>query len=383
MSGGIVISAAVAQRPFVGGHTWVILQYLLGFRSLGFDVVLIDRLEPDMCRDAVGAPCPAGRSVSVAYLADVMRRFGLDDSWAVLVPGHEPVGMPRRELRRRTESAALLLNVMGYLDDEELLAAAPLRVFLDIDPGFGQMWRALDLHDPFAGHDRFVSVGVNVGRPGCVVPDCGLTWIPSVPPVALEHWPRVPQGTGFTTVASWRGPFGPIDYGGRTYGLRVHEFRKFLPLPERASAEFELALDIDPSEARDLAALHEHGWRLTDPRIVARDPIAYRDYIQRSGAELTIAKNMYVDTQSGWFSDRSACYLASGKPVLAHDTGFGTDLPTGSGLLAFATLDEAVAGAERFVAEPDRHGRAARKLAEEHLASDRVLGRLLNELGVA
>lgn len=383
MSTGVVVSAAVAQRPFVGGHTWVILQYLLGFRSLGYDVLLLDRLEPDMCRDAAGAPCPVERSVNVAYLANVMRHFGLGKSWAVLVPGREPVGMPRGELKRRTESATMLLNVMGYLDDHELLAAAPLRVFLDIDPGFGQMWCALDFHDPFAGHDRFVSVGGNVGRPGCLVPDCGLSWIPTLPPVALEHWPLVPDGAGFTTVASWRGPFAPIDYGGQTFGLRVHEFRKFLPLAERVKAEFELALDIDPSDERDLAALQEHGWTLTHPSMVAHDPISYRSFIQRSRAELTVAKNMYVDTCSGWFSDRSACYLASGKPVLAQDTGFGNQLPTGSGLLSFATLDEALDGAERLLADPDLHALAARRTAEEHLASDRVLGRLMDDLGIA
>jgi hypothetical protein len=382
VSGAVAIAAALAQRPHVGGHTWMALQYLLGFRALGWDVVLIDRLEPEMCRDAGGEPCATEDSVNVAYLAAAMDRFGLGGDWAVLVPGREPIGMTRRELERRLGASRLLLNVMGYLADEDLLALSALRVFLDIDPGFGQMWRALDLHDVFAGHDCFVSVGTNVGRPDCGVPDCGLAWIATLPPVALDLWPFAPGGAAFTTVASWRGPFGPIEYEGGTYGLRVHEFRRFLPLPRLTGATFEVALDIDPAEEGDLTSLAEHGWTLVDPRTVAGDPDAYCAFIQASRAELMVAKNMYVDTRSGWFSDRSACYLASGKPVLAQDTGFGRVLPSGDGLLPFATLDQAAAAVERVYAEPERHARAARAIAEEHLAAERVLGQLIGELGV-
>ncbi len=366
----MAISAALAQRPFVGGHTWFALQYLLGFRQLGWEVTLIDRIEPEM-------------AANVDYLARAMRHFGLEDFWSVLVPGREPIGMSRREVERRLRSSELLINVMGYLDDPDLLGLPPLRVFLDIDPGFGQMWRALGLHDPFAGHDRFVTVGLNLGRAGCGVPDCGLEWIASPPPVVLDHWPVAAGRHAFTSVASWRGPFGPIEFGGRIYGLRVHEFRRFLELPGATGAKFDIALDIDPADIEDIERLRASGWTLLDPRAEAHDPSAYRAFIQSSRAELTIAKNMYVDTNSGWFSDRSACYLASGKPVLAQDTGFGSELPTGDGLLAFATLEQAIAGVEEIVGDRRRHESAARAIAEEHLASERVLGCLLSKLGVS
>lgn len=370
---------AVAQRPQVGGHTWVALQYLLGLRALGCEATLIDRLEPDMCRDAEGDPCPPERSLNAAYLAQTMARFGLEDCWAVLIGERDTLGLSRAELERRLDGA-LLINVMGYLDDDDLLARPRTRAFLDIDPGFPQMWCALDLHDSFVGHDRFVTVGLNVGDPSSAVPDCDLDWIPTLPPVALEHWPVTGGGRRFTSVASWRGPFGPIDYEGRTYGLRVHEFRKLFELPRRTGLEFEVALQIDPADSAELERLGQHGWSLADPAEAAGDPIAYRDFIAGSAGELMVAKNMYVASRGGWFSDRSACYLASGKPVLAQETGFSAHLPTGEGLLAFDDVNGAVAGAEAICAEHSRHAAAARALAEEHFDAARVLGRLLEEL---
>jgi hypothetical protein len=378
---GVVISAALAQRPRAGGHTWFALQYLLGFRRLGWDVLLVDRLDEDMCRDASGCPCAPERSVNLRYLADVMAGQGMADCWTVLLPDGAAAGVPRGETKRRLAEADFLLNVMGYLNDEEMLSAAQLRVFLDIDPGFGQMWKELGQCDLFAGHDRFVSVGLNVGDPNCAVPTCGLPWISTLPPVALGEWPARPGGTAFTTVASWRGPYDRIEYEGHTYGLRAHEFRRFIDLPARTSAQFELALAIDPAETADLRRLGEQGWSLLEPREVACDPLAYKRFIAASLAEFTVAKGIYVDTRSGWFSDRSACYLASGKPVVAQETGFGSHLPTGEGLLSFSTPEEAVVAVEAVMAEPGRHARAARELAEEHFDADRVLRSLAARLG--
>jgi hypothetical protein len=206
----------------------------------------------------------------------------------------------------------------------------------------------------------------------------------TLPPVELSEWPATPGGGDrFTSVASWRGSFGPIEYRGRTYGLRVHELRRFADLPGRTGASFELALDIDDADDADRRRLEKAGWVLVDPRAAAGDPWRYRNYVTGSTAELMIAKNLYVDTRSGWFSDRSACYLASGRPVLAQDTGIGDVLPAGEGLVTFSTLDEATAGAEEILGNYERHSGAARELAEEHLAARRVLPRLLEALGVA
>jgi hypothetical protein len=378
----IIVAGSLAQKPGRGGHAWVFLQYLLGFRRLGFDVHFVDRLEPGMCVDAAGSPVSFRESENLRYLAEVMKAFGLADNWTVLYDGGQEVaGRPRADVVALARRSLLVLNVMGFLDDEEILAAAPLRVFLDIDPGFGQIWHELGLDRPFEGHDRHVTVGGSIGQPECAIPMCGIDWLTTNPAVELSAWPQSSgNGSRFTSVVSWRGAFGPLEYNGRTYGLRVHEFRRFVELPARTPAEFEIALDIAEADHADRRRLEENGWKLVDPREAAGDPFRYRGYVQGSAAELMIAKNLYVDTHSGWFSDRSACYLASGRPVLAQETGFSDRLPCGEGLVAFSTLEEATDGAERIVADYDRHSRAAREIAREHLAADRVLPPLLQSL---
>ena len=188
---------------------------------------------------------------------------------------------------------------MGFVRDPEVLAAARRRVFLDIDPGFGQVWKELGLADVFAGHDDFVTVGRNVGSDGCGVPTCGLRWLTIPHPVVLDRCPVAPGGNDFTTVGSWRGPYDRIEYDGQSLGLRVHEFRKFVELPSRVDASFRVALEIDASDANDLESLRENGWLLVDPSEVVPDPGAYLRFVQGSAAELTVAKGIYVTLAYG------------------------------------------------------------------------------------
>jgi hypothetical protein len=380
----IAVGGSVAQRVGYGGHAWAFLQYLLGFRLLGYEVVFIDYLTSGMATDESGRPSPAARARSIRWFAQEMRNAGLEDSSALLLDGNdESVGLSRAEVLERVARSQFLLNVMGFLTDEEILDAAPRRVFLDIDPGFGQMWRELGLADPFHGHDDFVTIAENIGQPDCAIPTCGLPWITTRPPVDLESWRTARGGERITSVASWRGPYGPVEYDGRSYGLRVHEFRKFTELPGLTGERFEVALDIDPSDRHDVELLKRGEWALVDPELVAGSTDRYMKYIRSSRAELTIAKAMYVDTRSGWFSDRSACYLASGKPVLAQDTGFTDNYPVGNGLLSFSDLDEAVAGIAEIRSDWESHSRVARTIAEEYFDSRKVLGALLRKLGAA
>lgn len=380
----IVIAGSLAQRPGHGGLTWFMLQFLLGFRRLGWEVLFLDRLEPEMCIDDDGQPCPAARSANLRYLYDVMDRFGLHGRFSV-VRGEENFGLDAEQTLDRIERSAFLLNVMGYFNQAKFLSAAPRTIFLDIDPGFPQMWRDLGLHDAFEGHDSFVTVGRNIGRPDCAIPTCGLKWIAMPQPVVLDHWPVQPPqpDAAFTSIGAWRGPNGPIEFRGHRYGLRVHEFRKFLELPSRCpGTQLEMAFEIHPGDANDIQALGEHGWNLANPQEVAGSPAGYRSYIARSKAEFMVPKQMYVDTNSGLLSDRSVYYLASGRPVLARDTGIKDLYPTGEGLLTFTTLDEAAAGVEEINGNYVRHCKAARHIAEEHFNSDKVLRRLLADLDV-
>jgi hypothetical protein len=370
----VVVGGALAQRAGYGGHAWALLNYLLGFQALGHEVLFLDRLAPEM------APTAAARSRCVSWLAELMEAAGLEDSYSLFLGGAETVGVPREVAIERVKDSTLLLNVMGFVNDEEVLAASPRNVFLDIDPGFGQMWNDLGLHDAFAGHDAFVTVGEKIGEPDCLIPTCGIEWVTSPHPIVLEEWPVATGGTRFTSVGSWRGPYDPVEYQGRRFGLRAHELRKLIHLPSLVEAELELALEIDAADAADLEALKKNGWALADPAEVAGDPAAYRRYIQASRAELMVAKEMYVEARSGWFSERSIAYLASGKPVLAQDTGFSERYPSGEGLVAFADLDGAREGIERICADWERHSRAAREIAAEYFEAKMVLGRLLEQV---
>jgi hypothetical protein len=368
--GRITVAGSIAQKPGQAGHAWQFLQYLLGLRRLGWDVLFVDRVD--------GA-------ADVRWLEQVMSAAGLGDAWTAILDDGRHAGVSRAATLRHVRDADLLINIMGFLDDEELLGAARRRVFLDTDPGFGQMWRALGLADVFAGHDDVVTIGERIGRPGCSIPTCGLEWITTPQPVVLSRWTPAPppERMTFTSVGRWRGAYGPIDFEGVRYGLRVHEFRRFAGLPAATGARFELALDIHPDETADLGLLRDGGWTLVDPARAAGSIDTYRSFIAGSAAELMVAKGMYVASASGWMSERSLCYLASGRPVLAQDTGLGELYPTGEGLLTFSTLDEAATGVRAIRDDYARHARAARELAEAHFDSDKVLGRLLDRLGAA
>jgi hypothetical protein len=373
MTGAVVVAGAVARRVDCGGHVWALLQWVLGFRKLGWSVLFLDRLDP----------APGIRdSLEVRRFLETMESFGLADSFSLDVgPNEQPVGLPRAAVLEKIGAADFLLNVMGYLEDAALLARARRRVFLDIDPGFGQMWRALGLCDLFRGHDTFVTVGTRIGRDDCRVPTCGLPWITTLPPVVIDQWPAsAVRGTSFTSVGAWRGPWAPVEYQGERYGLRAHEFRRFAAVPRESGLDFEIALDIDAEDHADASRLVDGGWRLSKPRSVSGTPQQYQRYVQDSLAEFGVAKGMYVHARTGWVSDRTACYLASGRPAIVQDTGVDGTLETGLGLLTFSTPEEATSAAHTVHADWHRHARAARALAAEHFDSHRVLGKLLDEV---
>jgi len=368
----VLVSGMIAATPRQGGAAWAVLQYLLGLRRLEWDVHFVEPIAGDRVPQA-----------SVDYCSEVMERFGFDDRWA-LVPTDavEPAGMSRERLRRLARRADVLLNVSGMLQDREILEQVPIRAFLDLDPAFTQVWHAVEGVDMcLEGHTHFVTVADAIGQRDSLIPDCGYRWLPTLPPVVLEEWPVATrlEHHALTTVGHWRS-YGSVHHRGVQYGQKAHSLRPLIDLPRWSAAPLEPALAIHPDEKEDLAALEANGWRLLDPNTVAATPDDYRRFVQGSWAEFGLAKSGYVLSDSGWFSDRSACYLASGRPVVAQDTGFGRRLPSGEGLLAFTTAEDFVDAVAELQRDYERHRAAAREVAVEHLESDRVLGLLMEEL---
>jgi hypothetical protein len=382
----LVVSGAIANKHLNGGEAWVRLSWILGLRRLGFDVWFVEQMDEATAVDADGAPTGFADSENRRYFEQVVERFGLGGRASLLFEGgREASGVPLADLLPVAEEACLLVNISGHLDLEPLLSRLRRKAYVDLDPGFTQFWHADGTGGSrLEGHDVFFTVGENIGRPDCAIPTCGLDWKAVRPPAVLHEWPVAADGDAgrFTTIGAWRGAFGPVQFDGRTYSLKVHEFRKVIDLPRRSPQQFEIALDIHPGDHRDREALEEHGWDLVDPRATVPGPLEFREYVQGSGAEFSVAQGIYVETNSGWFSDRTVRYLASGRPVLVQDTGFSENLPVGEGLLAFRDLDGAVAGAQRIAADYERHRSAARAIAEAHFDSDTVLARFLEEAGI-
>ena len=378
----IMFCGMIAADPYHGGATWAVLQYILGLKKLGHEVMFVEPMKASAQRPPK-VPLPA--SDNVAYFREVTRQFGIARTSALLIEGGtDTVGVAYDDLLRFAKRADVLINVSGMLTDLALLDAIPRRVYLDLDPAFIQVWHhAYGIDMRFAAHTDFVTIGQRVGLNDCPVPTCGLQWLKTQQPVVLDEWPFTEprESADLTTIGNWRG-YGSVEFDGRHYGQKAHSLRQFMALPRLTKEKLAPALAIDPGEESDLAALSENGWRIQDPSRVASSPSGYRSFIQQSKGEFGIAKSGYAMSRCGWFSDRSGCYLASGRPVIAQKTGFEEFLPTGSGLFAFETMDQILAAIEELRRDYPRHARAAREIAEQNLDSDKVLARLLGQIGL-
>jgi hypothetical protein len=365
----ILVAGMVAGVPGHGGATWAVLQWVLGLQRLGHDVLLVepvDALTPDR----------------VHYFARVVASFGLHGRAALIAPDHTTAGPGFREVTAFAATSDLVLNASGLLRDPELLGPPQARAYLDLDPAFTQLWHEVDGIDMgLDDHSHFVTVGLGIGSATCPVPTGGRRWITTVPVVSLEHWPAggAVRIDAWTTVANWRG-YGNAQHHGVRHGQKAHAWRPLVHLPSLTPARLAPALAIHPGDRDDIDALRASGWELQDPALVATDPASYRDFVSGSLGELGVAKEGYVVSRSGWFSDRSACYLAAGRPVVAQDTGWSDHLPTGDGLVAFSTPDEAAAGIEAVASSYRRASEFARDVAVEVLDARRALPPILEEI---
>ena len=392
MSGATVVVTGIMGQTPVGGVAWQGLHYLEGLRRLGHDVYYVEDTEMwpyDPRRNEVTADC----RFALEHLARIMALLGLSDCWAYRAGAQSRAvfGMEESALTALWQRTDALVNVTGstWLREEHL--EVPVRIYVETDPGIPQVEVAQGSEDRvrhLAAHTHHFTYGENVGRPDCLLPVTTFRYRPTRQPVVLDWWPpSVTDNSLYTTVTTWQQPGRDIAWRGDVYRWSKHQqFLGFLHLPRLTGARFEVALapgEINLTELSPAVELLEaHDWRVVDALALSTDVQAYRRYVIASRAEFTVAKDQYVRLRTGWFSDRSACYLAAGKPVVTQDTGFGVHLPTGMGLLSFRTVEDAVTAIAEVEADYGVHAGAAREIATEYFAAEKVLADLLADAGV-
>lgn len=369
----ILISGHLVRHP-VGGHTWHHLQYLAGLIRLGHDVAFLEHWGwSNSCYDASRDEITADPSFGLGYFRAALDRCGISPKWCFVPETGSPIGMSLRELSEwcRTCDVYLNLSNMNWMEEVE---SCRLRVLVDTDPVFTQIG-AHGVADPVRGHHVLFSYGENIGRNGCTVPTGGASWLPTRQPVVMELWPVFPGNAKapWTSIMNWSA-YGDHHHDGRIYGQKDREFEPYFDLPRRSGLPMELAVSAPAQVKRRLV---DGGWKIVSPQEAAGDPQAYQAYLRGSRGEWCVAKHAYVSTRSGWFSDRSAGYLASGRPVVLQDTGFSDFLPCGKGLLTYSSPEGAMDELAAVRADYSAHCRAAREIAEAHFDSDRVLTELL------
>ena len=384
----IVLLGMLTKIP-VGGVMWLVRQYAVGFERLGYDVYYVEAhgRVPSMFMehehdDATGK--------AVAFLAEQMRWNGMEDRWAFHAVHDDGrcYGLSRTELDDLYRDAALIVNLHGGTVPLEEHSASGRLVYMGTDP----VELELELHreerhaiEFLEPHVAFFTWGLNYGNPDCRLPwSERFTFVPSPPPVVLDFWQDAGEGIEpavITTVGNWRQQWREVTFEGEKYTWsKHHEFLKIIDLPTRVDQRFELALSSYLETDRRL--LEENGWAVRPALEVSSDPESYRTYLARSRGELTVAKDQNVRLRTGWFSERSATYLAAGRPVIQQDTGFGNAFPTGKGVFGFSDLDGAVAAVEAVNSDYAGNRRAATEVAREFFNYDVVLGDILDHVGL-
>ena len=365
----ILFAGIIARYPF-GGVTWCSLMYLLGLRALGHEVFYIEDTG-ECVYDPVQNKIATDPEYGTTYIHDALSPFGLGDRWSFVNYDGSYHGATAATVREYAASADLFINLSGgtwFWRDE--YARIPHKVFIDSDPAFTQLAIAKGVPwyvEFFQRFDRLFTFGANIGTPACDIPVGAFTWHKTWQPITLDDWRAAPVSARcFTTVMTWQ-----IESFTDVGGNKDQEFINYIDLPSRTPQRFELAIN-GPQKL-----LREHGWETVNAMDVSKSLWDYRAFIQRSRAEFGVAKHAYVSYCSGWFSDRTECYLAAGRPALVQDTGWSTHLPTGVGLLRFSNFDEALEGLDRIAADWSLHSKRATEIAREHFDARAVLPRFL------
>ena len=382
-----IVTGMIATYP-VGGVAWDYGQYALGLEKLGADVYYLEDTgceTYDPVSGQYGADCSAG----IRFLRESLSRLSptLGQRWHFRAMDGSTAGLRPQAFQQIVDSADLLLNVSGGTLLRDDYMCCPRKVLIDSDPGWNHFvnypkWDASPgwqgTHG-YRGHDYFFTYAERLGADGCSLPDMGLQWHPTRPPVVIDCWQSDGKGADWTTVMTWNNFRKPVEYQGRLYGTKEMEFPKVEDLPSQLpDVSFELA--VGGSHA-PIDRWRQLGWKVTDSHSVSRNMDAYRHYIQRSRGEFSVAKNLYTATHSGWFSCRSVCYLAAGRPVVVQDTEFSKFIPTGEGLLAWNTSEEGLQAIQKVESNYEFHQRRAREMAAEYFDAKRVIGEMLMTIG--
>ncbi|HEX2723848.1 MAG TPA: hypothetical protein VHM24_13110 [Gemmatimonadaceae bacterium] len=367
----------VVRGP-IGGMAWHHMQYFLGLARLGHDVLFLEESgEYANCYDPERHVLDWDPTYGLRFAADAFSRFGLSDQWAYYdVPTAQWLGPAGPTAEAFTRSADVVLNLSGVNPLRDWSEKAPIRILVDTDPVFTQVRHLTidSLRNQAVRHNAFFTFAENVERGTAQLPDDGFDWLPTRQPVVLDAWPvnRAPSGGSYTTVMQWQS-YTPVEYSGRWYGTKSTSFKRFIDLPSRVPVALEMALG---SEDAPREMLTEKGWSIRDPLDVARSPWDYQKYIQGSRAGFSVAKHGYVVSNSGWFSERSACYLASGRPVITQETGFSEYFPSDAGVFAYTNTAQLLAAIDELERNYEYHAERTRQSAE-FFDSRSVLPRLL------
>jgi hypothetical protein len=398
----IVVVGTLAGNPYAG-MAWMHMQIAVGLRRLGHDAYYFE-VTSNWPYDPVRQLKVDNSEYALPYLARVAESFGFGDRWAYRrsYSDNEWFGLAQTRAEDLLSSADAVLNIAGAtrLTKEQLDVSR--WVYFGTDPVFHEIKFAnkeVDICTLIEEHHDFVTYGENIGSLDCSIPALPGCRTKTRQPVLLDLWKAGPPSREeFTTVTNWEQVGLDIEYQSETYYWSKHyEFLKFIDLPRRTNHPIELAMNLaerKPIRWHDNEAvpaiglapdahqlLESHGWRLADAPAFTMDPWPYRDYVLASRGEFSVARDLNVRLRSGWFSERSACYLAAGRPVVTQDTGFGSVLPTGEGLFAFNTMEEILAAFDAINSDYERHSRAARAIAEEYFRAETVLARVLDDLG--
>jgi hypothetical protein len=407
MSGHLrIIIMSILGRTPLAGVSWQVLHFIEGFRRLGHNVCYIEdtggwayhplRTTADHSAEDAYA---INLQYAVSHVAKVMASCGLQERWAYRSRvDNRTFGLSEMQVASAFESADLLVNLTGSTRLFEEQARIPARIYLETDPVMPQILLAQGdpgITDLLSAHTHHFTFGENLGAPDCGVPVTRFNYLPTRQPVVLDWWTARARSASernghpeirscFTTIAKWRQPGKDIEWRGERYHWSKDvEFLKFIELPRRAKQNFELALAWeDEEDAAVIPELTSHGWKVIDAISLSLNLAPYREYILASRGEFTVAKDQNIRLRSGWFSDRSACYLAAGKPVITQDTAFGNILPAGRGLFAFRHMEDILTAIDAIQSDYERQCRAAREIAEEYFAAEIVLRSLLERAGL-